>query len=151
MGCISTLNIETASQIANRLKTMNNLEIIVIILLGPFIPIVIAVTYYMFNDIVTYVKRNNMMKKYRIIHNKYIDEFYNVIESYYTVDVEKSFLWFKYWRAIKHKENDSLGLTSEITKFSTVEEANRFVIELNKNNERQCWTKTIIKEDEDGK
>jgi hypothetical protein len=44
---------------------MDNLETIAMILLVPFVPLIIAVFYLMFNDIVTYVKRkiNNMMEK----------------------------------------------------------------------------------------
>jgi hypothetical protein len=77
-----------------------------------------------------FISTNTM--KYKIILNECIDEYDNITDSYYTVQIQKSFLWFKYWRTFKHTVSDMDYSYKEVTKFKTIEDAREFISILEK-------------------
>ena len=66
-----------------------------------------------------------------IKHYEYFDEKGKVTNEYYYIQEWKKFLWWSYWKDIKHTicgMYDSLKKTR--TKFNTLEEAQKFIREV---------------------
>jgi hypothetical protein len=70
--------------------------------------------------------------KFRIVVNQYNE--YNEVNSdvYYTVQIQKKFLWFKYWCNLEHTVSDEDCPFKEVTKFKTIEDAKEFISILKK-------------------
>jgi hypothetical protein len=67
--------------------------------------------------------------KYKIIVNEYRNEYGEVTESYYTVQIQRKFLFFQYWSTITHAFDDTYSVE---TTFNDLLAASEFVAKLKK-------------------
>jgi hypothetical protein len=67
------------------------------------------------------------MTNFRIKHYEYFNEEGKVINKYYYIQEWKKFLWWFYWKDIKHTECGMGDCYKTRTTFKTLEEAQQFV------------------------
>lgn len=85
--------------------------------------------------------------KYKIILNEYANEYGKVTDSYYTIKIEKRFLWINYWSTITHQVCDMTGCYDEDTRFKTIEDAQNHIMMLtNKTKMKQGWNESVVEE-----
>ena len=65
-----------------------------------------------------------------IKHYEYFDEYGKLQNEYYYIQEWKRFLWWSYWKDIKHEEWGWDDSSMERTKFKTLEDAQNFVREV---------------------
>lgn len=65
-----------------------------------------------------------------IKHYEYFDEKGKLSHEYYYIQEWKKFLWWSYWKDIKHEVCDFGGCYKVRTKFKTLEGAQKFVREV---------------------
>lgn len=69
------------------------------------------------------------MKNYRIMRSVYIDKDGVEQAIFYYIEKLERFFWGKYWKTITHNGDFTRTVNGkEITKFSTYDEANEFII-----------------------
>jgi hypothetical protein len=70
--------------------------------------------------------------KFRIVANDYNE--YSTVnpDIYYTVQIQKTFIGFKYWCTLEHTLLDESNPLKEVTKFNTIEEAIEFISNVKK-------------------
>lgn len=80
-------------------------------------------------------------KKYRVVEEKYYEngEILELFTKYF-VEVQKSFLGYKYWSSIKKPSYD----TSEIIKFSSLEAAQKFIEKMKECKKASGWKENVV-------
>jgi hypothetical protein len=84
--------------------------------------------------------------KYKIILNEYMNEYGKVTNSHFIIEIEKSFLGFKYWSTVKHKVSNISGVYNVTTEFKTIEDAQRYITMLDNEDMRQGWNETVVEQ-----
>jgi hypothetical protein len=82
--------------------------------------------------------------KYKIIFNEYRDEYGVVTNSHYTIQIQRKFLFFKYWSTITHEISGWGDLYTTETNFRTLEDAKEFIENLNKSGVLDKWSQTVV-------
>jgi hypothetical protein len=70
--------------------------------------------------------------KFRIVVNECNECDTISFDTYYTIQIQKSFLWFKYWCTLEHTSIDEDNPLKEVTKFKTIEDARECISILKK-------------------
>jgi hypothetical protein len=66
------------------------------------------------------------MTEYRILEEKYYDQYGEVKDSHYIVQYRRSFLGIRYWKTVTHTIGDMNGTYSNTTYFRSITQAEEF-------------------------